>query len=249
MYTESQPVIFSELTESGYVGAYTQMSTNGYYVRGRQGKLFEKAGNTAYLRLIRVAAPDSIVATITDKLLCDRIVEYFQVHYPSRITNCSAFANFLFTGEFAECQIEDRLLVAKHYMRDYTETQKVSVGDIVCLMYGNHKVLKSRKLEYRKSYRKQGKERCEKGASFSRSVCKPKNGVLSPDELHELHLSALIDDFHFMVCVAKHNGLPVWLSQLGRKMKDDGHIHLALTIGNEEPYGEFPLVSLIKRRT
>lgn len=249
-YTESEPIIFSEIFDDGRSrGTYATLPSNGKYVRGNRGLLLGPVKKRKAVAFVRLSPDGHVSGNITDEVLCDRLQQYFSEYYENRNTNCSAFAHFLVTGDFQECQRENGLLVAHHHMRNFRKGQRVSVGDMLCLMYCNDKLVRSRKAgKLRRLYLDLRKSRHDDGETIYRSL-RTRQKVADPDLLHEIHQSALVRDFHFMVCVAKHHGQPVWLSQMGRRLIGDDPVALCITIGDEDPCPEdVPLLSLIKRR-
>jgi hypothetical protein len=250
-YLATQPLIVSIQDERGARHSYHEyLPQNGTRLRRSDGYLItaNHTSTNPVLFYVSVSPEEKLSGVICDQLLVARIDEYLRLYYGRRYTNCSAFAHFLFTGKFIECENEHNLAVVHHHMQHYRNVRQVNVGDMVCLIYVRQRLGQSRKTEWRRHFLTVKKSRRDKGASINRSLRTPKT-VLTPGEILEYCKNPLMVDYHFMVCVDKKNGLPVWLSQNGRDDLSDEPPSFAITLGDEDPLPkETLLLSLIKRR-
>jgi hypothetical protein len=251
-YQETQPMLVTFVGEAGSrASARTFLPENGTYLRSLNGDLIGKIPEgeqpVMYARFDEVGG-EKLMGVIKDPLLKSRLLEYLDQYLGKKYTNCSAFAHFLFTGEFIECEEENNLTVVRHHMQQYRNVQRVHIGDMLCVIHVRQRFAQSRRTGWRNNYLKVKKSRNDKGACLTRSL-RTEEQVLSPEEILEFCKSPLMVDYHFMVCVDIKNGKPVWLSQLGRDDGKEELAPLAITHGNEDLRpNEVPLLTLIKRR-
>ncbi len=248
MYIESYPILASRLVESEDIFAkFALWPTNGHHVRTPWGERFLSLPQKKYqIHYSFETDHGKHTGPITDKLIVSRVLAYMENYYGKQITNCSSLANFLTTGIFVECAPLHRYLVITQGMRVYNG-QKIAVGDMVCMMFANEQYMESRKNRLRPDYMKVKKKR-RASEQFGNSMATVRE-VYTANEIENLYRDTRVDGFHFMVCVAKHEGKPVWLSQRGWYRPDGLSTPLVLTIGMHEGYKEdVPLVTLIKKR-
>lgn len=250
MFVPTHPLIVSRLLSTwGCNGAYTLFDSNGHYVYhpglGRVRK--ETKRDKKYLYYRCETDQGTYWGMITDKLIVERIKEYMALYWGKKHVNCSAFAHFLTTGEFIECDPAKHLLVIEQGMRAY-KGQKIHVGDMLCVVYADQKSCSSRKTSWRSGYKRAQKKRHNDG-TFKHGLFPPKLSCTA-DEVRTYCLSSSADDFHFLVCVGKYNDEPVWVSQRGHfHPSDDLTIPLVLTVGPYDGYpNDVPLVTFIKKR-
>ena len=248
MYRPDYPVLASTLKSYNNVFAlFALFPTNGSHVRTPQGERFAKVTDKErrIQYLLQTDYGDHL-GFITDRLIVDRFVEYMDRYYGKKITNCSCLAHFLTTGTFIECSAELRYLVLEQGMRVYSG-QHIEVGDMVCILYANERLLKSRKNPVRADYMKARKKR-RADECFDHGLNLKQNAYTAA-QIRRLQKYMYVDDYHFLVCVAKYNGEPVWLSQRGWHHPGDAETLLVLTIGNRDGYGEdVSLFTFIKKR-
>jgi len=250
MYVPTQPILVTRAVyEIGYQSHFVVLRYNGTYLRTPLGENLGKAKKPKRPSILYKCETDQGIfkGVINDKLLVERIVTYINEYYNKKFTNCSAFAHFLFTGEFVECSPEHNLMVVADAMRPYVKGSRVAVGDMVCVLYANTWLCQSRKSPWRKEFM----EAKKKHAGDSRFVHVPKvvRPTYSAEKLRELSASPVTSDYHFMICVAIYNGLPVWISQRGYLKPGEGEVAFMLTVGEYDGYPEeVPLFTLIKRR-
>lgn len=251
MYKERHPFLVTQGTSfEDYSSAFGSFFSNGTYLRDSRGRLVGEDSNESTRIWYFAQHNDSrFTGCITDDVLVRRIVLYKDEYYNKYETNCSAFAHFLTTGNFVECDTRDRSLVLRQNMRPYTSSTKVRVGDMVCLMYARDKSLKSRCNEYRNLYLKAKKER-HITSGFGGTMAL-QDGVYTAEQVLKMCKSDYyLQDYHFMVCVDINEGQPVWLSQRGYSKLDSGKpVPFSITRGLSDAYLELvPMFALIKRR-
>ncbi|HVV14921.1 MAG TPA: hypothetical protein VHD55_00750 [Candidatus Paceibacterota bacterium] len=230
----------------GGVGNYELYPSNGSYLRTPEGKMLRKAPLKKWLAYMFETDSGIYRGAITDTILVERIMEYMARYHGKHFTNCSALAHFLTTGEFVECSEDRGLLVAEQGMRLYTG-QTVGVGDMLCIFYANERRLRSRKEPWRRLYLNSQKGRHEDGR-FSHG-CVPAQKVFTAQDLHKIQKDYRVDDYHFLVCVAKHNGEPVWIAQWGYSRPNEAPASLVLTVGEHDGYHiRTPFLVFIKKR-
>ena len=250
MYVPTQPIILSNLRKGmGGKGRYELLFSNGSHVRDaegyRLGSAIKKQPRIPYRCEIDQR---HYSGSITDPTLVNRTREYMERYHGKRYTNCSSFANFLTTGTFVECAPEHNLLVLEQGMRVYSG-QKANVGDMICIIFANQDFMRSRKTRQRGAYLKAKKGRRRDGR-FSNSLTASKE-TFTAEELRGICKNIHSNDYHFMVCVGKQHGEPVWIAQWGRfdPADADGHAPLILTVGEQDGYVyDVPLLTFIKKR-
>jgi hypothetical protein len=250
MYMPTQPVIFSRISKHmGGSGRYELLLSNGSYLRSPDGHSFGRISRKLPHVIYRCEMDQRCyIGSITDAELVERTVEYMGRYHGKRYTNCSSFAHFLTTGTFIECSVEHNLLVLEQGMRVYSG-QKADVGDMVCIIFANQDHLRSRKSRQRRAYLEAEKGRRLDGR-FSNSLTASKE-AFTAEELRGICRNIYSHDYHFMVCVGKQHGQPVWIAQWGRfdPIDADGHAPLILTVGEQDGYAyEVPLLTFIKKR-
>ncbi len=244
-------MIVARTDEFGRNSSYNMcLPHNGKYLRRWDGLLISRDYDPKR-ELIMYAAinpEDTFTGVITDAVLVKRIQEYLDQYYGKCLTNCSAFAHFLFTGEFSECRDENNLAVVHHHMRHYRKPHKVGVGDMLCVVYGRKRIGQSRKTLWRNAFHEVRKSRHDKGACLSRALMNSEP-VMSPEDILMICRNRAVTDYHFMICVDIRHGQPVWLSQLGRDYADGDYAPFGITLGNQDLQPkDTPLLCLIKRR-
>ncbi len=257
MYQENQLLIRSYFFEEeiGYGGDYFYLATNGTHVRWPDGGLiYSLKDQQPHIKIYFEEMIDrelrSRLFTLTDNSLVERIGVYLAEHYNSKVTNCSSFAHFLLTGECLDCNPAHNNIVITHSMRLYSSKDKIRIGDMICILYGTDRSLTSRKMDpsvrklYIKTKIKRRRDRC-----FNRMKPVSDTPVLMPEQIKELAMNPCIDDYHFMVCIGKkHNGDPIWISQLGYHLPGEESISLVVTTGKFDPYvHSTPMIVLTKR--
>ncbi len=250
MYNKTKRILASKVLYPSCVESqFDRLPTNGKYIRGNRGYVlgtFKPEDNGIFY--MADCDGEIINGNITDNVLVDRISDYFDNLYGKYSTNCAALANFLFTGRFIEYKSGSGLNVVQCGMRPYSMTERVEVGDMLCIVYGNKQYALSRRYpEIRKKFVKARAKR-KKSGSFAACV-RMKEKSFSPDEVRHFCLSPLCQDYHFMTCVGHYDKQPVWLSQMGYHNPGSNGVAVVLTWGEYDPYRElFPLMTMIKKR-
>jgi hypothetical protein len=134
-------------------------------------------------------------------------------------------------------------------MRPYEMADNIDVGDMVCLIYANDRLLKSRTLGLYSRFRRVQKHRHATGGFCGTAEMGLTQRSFTADEIRVLCTSPWSRDYHFMVCVAKKDGKPIWLSQAERARPGEELITFAVTYGARDPYFVgMPLFSFVKKR-
>jgi len=237
-------------TEDGveYSTSFQFLPSNGVYVRNRLGSFLgrvkDKKKSVAYVANFK---GDRTVGTITDKVLVDRIPTYMVEYINKYHTNCSSLAHFLTTGDFKECEFRNNQMVIQQNMRPISLATRIDVGDMVCVLYGFKRFLRSRRYGLRNMFLEAQKGHHKTG-SFS-TVTDVQQRIFTAEEIRELSKGFGISDYHFMVCVAKCHGIPVWLAQHAYTSPKDGAFPIDLTKGMRNPYTDMvPVFTFIKKR-
>lgn len=250
MYKLSKPVLLSKLDSNrGYLSFIDYLYSNGSIVRDSQGKRIRAIpSSNGSLEYFLMSGEKLIRGAIYDVVLMDRIITYMEKYYGNKITNCSAFAHYLTTGEFIECCHDDNFVVVGQGMRPFSVTSRVDVGDMMCIAYGKKKYFSSRRNIYRNKFIKSKKFRHDT-SGFNNSIPVSAKSFEASD-IQILCKNPCLQDYHFMVCIGVLNGEPVWISQRGYMDPDDGiNIPLAITFGNFDPYpNSVPAFVFIKKR-
>lgn len=249
MYTKNHPVLFVEHhEEQGFASSFELLPSNGTIVRTPRGVRLSTVGKMrGCVEFLLFSGNDVVKGAVSDKVLADRIVVYMEQYYGSHVTNCSAFAQYLYSGTFIECEHDKNFAVVMQGMRPYALSARVDVGDVVCLLYAKKEVFLSRRSEMRSKFVK-AQNRYHRSRDFTATI-PMKTRVQTPANILELCTNPLIDDYHYMVCVGHSSGRPIWLFQNGYKNPGENDCALAITIGEVNPYPKnLPLFSLIKKR-
>ncbi len=245
MYNQKQIVL---ATQKGQVGSiFYQLVSNGTYLRTSWGTLIGKTNLIKDGIFYQGYENEQYFSgTITDLKLNERINEYLFNCYGKKYTNCSAFANFLTTGNFIECEKELNLFVVSQHMREYKKTDQVKVGDMVCIIYANQKLAASRRVPFRQKFL-QIKKEVKQSQAFNHSF-KLEKTIFTPAELCRIGNNHFTRSYHFMVCVDINQGKPVWLSQNGHFEPGGQVANFLLTKGSVNPYpADIPVATLIKK--
>lgn len=249
MYLPSTPLLWSEVSVAGMRSVRETLVSNGTYMRGNCGQILGRETiKIPHILYFATCNDDCIKGYITDKVLVKRILRYWDEYFGVRYTNCSAFAHYLTTGQFVECEKEKRLLVINQGMRPYEMATKVDVGDMICLLYAE-KRMASRKNPVLRKYRKVLKHHADKrGFSGSKNM-EMHQRSFSPEEIRHLDNDPALGDYHFMVCVGKYHDQPVWLSQSGHVPPNGEPVAFTITVGDLNPYvHNVPVFAMIKKR-
>jgi|GEM_PF-1209645 len=258
MYKPIEGVLYTN-TDIGGGGQsqFVPLHSNGTYVRLDNGTIVGRVGKQDEgipIILHSQFVDERIHVWITDSLLRDRIRIYWTEHFGQEDTNCAAFAQFLLTGNFVKCNGRGKNnMVFQHGMQPFAQANRIDVGDVCCLLYG-HEQIASRKfashcIETANKFQRAKKARSDK-RDF-RGCVRPtdKRYSWTAQQIRELADEAINVDFHFMVCVAKKGGQPIWLSQCGYHEQGTQPVPFAVTPRLHDPYLEStPLFSFIKKR-
>lgn len=250
MYKPVIPFLWTSVQPDGLRSELLYLHTNGTHVRcgdGRYvGRVRQGTPNIPFLGEYRT---ESFVGRITDQDLVMRIPRYLDEYFGVRYTNRSAFAHYLTTGNFVECQDAYDSLVAEQGMRPYEMVSRVDVGDMVCIMYANDSVARSRRNELMNRYRRAKKRWRETDGFAGTREMRILPRSFSASEIHELFADRWLYEYHFMVCVARYCGQPVWLSQCGYVEPGGNEVDFALTTGSRDPYFvDTPVLAFLKKR-
>lgn len=222
--------------------------SNGSYIRTSQGTLLGKHDDAPTVLFLAEYFGVRHVGQIVEPHLVERINHYMQHSVGSAETNCSAFAHYLFTGELIDCRTVRRGLVLRHNMRPFEMSSRVDVGDMVGLIYQNKRVALSRQHEYSSRGRQNQKLRHQHGAFTCTASLRWQHRPISPAEFLDMHEGLSAPDFHFMVCVAKLDGEPVWLSQTAYLYPHEPPDTFAITVGLYDPFPwNVPIAAFIKK--
>jgi hypothetical protein len=245
VYNQKQIVL---VTNKNYgTGNFYQLVSNGTHVRDSSGVIvgkidFKKDG----IFYQGYKKSQYFSGTITDQKLNERIKEYLFKYYGKKYTNCSAFVNFLTTGNFIECKKDLNLFVINQHMREYKKTDQVKVGDMVCIIYANQKLAVSRRTPFRKKFLQIRKE-VRQNKTFNHSFRLEKT-IFTPAELCQIGNNHFTQSYHFMVCVDINQGEPVWLSQNGCFEPGGEVANFLVSKGFANPYlKDIPVATLIKK--
>lgn len=233
MYTPSQPVLLTSICphRSMAEDCFYLLPSNGVYVRHVDGSMIGKISHKERGLFYKSWSGDDVFAgLITDEILIERITTYIFDLLGQRFTNCSAMAHFLTTGNFIECEPKHNLVVLEQNMHSYTPDTKVGVGDMICIVYARERIWRSRHNILRGEFLKQRKQR-HRVYGINARLSKP-GRVFSAEEVkEECRDNETIVDYSFMVCVAMHDGEPVWISQEGHCRPGEKRMAVSLTKG------------------
>lgn len=252
MYQESKMFLGSRCNRIGKrQGYFIRLATNGTYIRGDRGEVMGRwRPEDSGIFYIAEYEGEWFQGNITDKVLCERLSTYFDEYYGKAHTNCAALAHFLTTGRFVECDLESHegMAVVHQGMRPFSMASKVDIGDMVCIVYGRKRITRSRRTHKGRAKFVRAQKKRHKHGTFSSSVPMVER-VLSSAEVREICSDDFVQDFHFMVCVGKHEGRPMWISQLGHCLASKDPTAVVITFGECDPYqGNDPVFTLIKKR-
>ena len=250
MAYQAKPLLFVEHNEHGYASSLDRVYTNGKIVRSYRGhKMSWLNSDTTDLAYALFTNDGVYEGYIVDKTIASRILEYIELYYGKRHTNCSSFAYFMSKGEFIECERANNLAVVGHGMRPFKMAHRVDVGDIVWIAYAEKRIFSSRRgdVSMRKRFLEAQKQ-YHANRAFSSMVDvaqKPRE----PGMILDLCKNPALDDYHFMVCVGHERGQPLWLFQNGYHNPSEGHNAFGMTVGMTNPYpAKAPLYAYIKKR-
>lgn len=237
-------------TMPGYFGSILYpIYSNGTYVRSKEGTLLGRETKKYNAIPFHAGFCGQIIkGYITDKILVERIERYWLEHAGIHHTNCSTFAHYLTTGRFLECSQKMSRLIIEQGMRPYEMASNIGIGDMVCLMYANDRLGRSRKNKYAHRYRKAKKCRHDEGTFNGTASMGLRSRAFSPQEIIELYIGLRLVDYHFMVCVAKSKGKPVWLSQGGYAEPGMKTMFLVTANDNDCYLHNIPIIAFIKKR-
>lgn len=170
------------------------------------------------------------VAEITDRLIASRLLSYLQKHYGTNKTNCSTLARFLHNGRFEECDPKKRGMMFDEWLTPYAG-EEIAVGDVVCLLH------------YRPSSNRLPIKGMETVRDWMTEDVRSRLGnvAISPVLLREVLRLGLHRDYHFLTCVAKKRGLPVFIEQYGRHTpgeKELRRVPIVSALGLKRPKSE-----------
>jgi len=250
MYQPTMQVLWTSVESDGFKSLRSVLHSNGTYVRRGDGYLLGRESYKDWgIFFLSEYREKKFTGHITDKVLVERIKCYWDEYLGKYHTNCAAFAHFLTTGVFIEYDHEHKNLVIEQGMRPYEMTGRIDVGDMVCLMYADDRSWSSRKNPYSNSYRKARKHRHDKDGFTGASEMKLQQRSFSPEEIRKMYTDLGIRDYHFMVCVGKRKGKPVWISQGGYALPGEEPVAFSMTCGETDPYlRHVPIIALIKKR-
>ncbi len=250
MYKPTIPVLRSFADGDGFVSDLSKWYSNGSYIRREDGlRLAKDSYGPPVVILVGEQNDKRFAWQITDKILVERIKKYWDDYFGKYHTNCSSFAQYLTTGTFIECESKYGSLVVTQGMRPYEMASRIDVGDMVCLLYADKQIAKSRKHTFGKIYNRQQKHRHRHGEFTGAKAMNLYRRVFTPQEIRDMNTHLCASDFHFMVCVGRHQGHPVWLSQAGYAGRGEDQIPFSVTRGEVDGYpGDVPMVALVKKR-
>ncbi|MBX9906521.1 hypothetical protein K2X96_01315 [Patescibacteria group bacterium] len=249
MAYEAKPLLCIDRTDEGYMSAIRTIYTNGRIIRSNRGvrlhwiKGFDRGLNFLF-RNWGVYHQGSIA----DELISARVLEYTERYYDSHLTNCSAFAHYISTGTFVECEHEQNLAVVGHGMRPFSMASRVGVGDVVFIAYAKERMFRSRRTseEHRQNFLRAQKEYHARGLFSAVVDTVPKS--VEPSVILSLCKNSCLGGYHFMVCVGHQHGEPLWLFQNGYHYPGENHHSFGMTVGLANPYPQQPLFAYIKKR-
>lgn len=251
MYQPAIPVLYTTVGIKGFGSLRRDIYSNGTYLRLDNGRFVGPVSNkNGGIYIFGSYEEKEVTGHIKDKVLVERITYYWDNYLGKYHTNCAAFANYVTTGVFIECESKKNNFVLTQGMRPYEMAKSVGVGDMVCILYANDKTFRSRTYAYANRYRKVCKHRHDKGGFR----CSDKMGLIqrsfTPEEVEGIYNTPEIDTYHFMVCVAIKHGKPLWFSQGGYASAGQKEpISFTLTPGETDSYTTYiPVATLIKKR-
>lgn len=250
MYQPTMPVLWTSVDTSGFRSHRDTLNSNGKYIRSNSGLLIGRESYKDWgIFFLGEYREKKFTGHITDKVLVERIKHYWNEYLGRYYTNCAAFAHYLTTGIFVECDPELGNLVIEQGMRPYEMASRVDVGDMVCILYAHDRTAKSRRNPYAHRYRRVRKHRYDKDGFAGAAEMGLHQRAFSPGEIRKMYTDLWIRDYHFMVCVGKKQGEPVWLSQGGYAKPGEEPVAFSVTCGETDSYlRHVPVFSLIKKR-
>lgn len=249
MYHPTKPVLWTEVALEGWRSFQLLWHSNGKYIRSDTGVVVgQESSKDPEIVYLSEVMGQQFSGSITDPILVERILRYWNEYFGKRHTNCSSFAHYLTTGEFVECDIEKQLLVLEQGMRPYEMSQRIDVGDMLCLLFAD-KSIATRRNQLANRYHKVQKHRFKEGGFTGTKLMKLQSRSFTPAEIRRVNDIPWIEDYHFMVCVAKRHGKPVWISQCGKHAPEDELVYFSVTLGETDPYFlDIPVFTFIKKR-
>jgi hypothetical protein len=240
--------IFSIVDEIAPRAMQIPLFSNGIHVRDDRGRLMGKADLRQTLPFYALHLDKGYLGQIEDALLVERIITYWDEHLSQAETNCSSCAHYLTTGELVDCRLARRALVLRQGMRPLEMSSSIDVGDMVGLIYQDKRLSLSRGHEFNGRGRATQKLRRQRGSFSCTTAMRWRKKVYTPAEFMDMYDGLSADDYHFMVCVAKLNGEPVWLSQTMYHYPHEETDTFAITVGLIDPFlDEVPLAAFIKK--
>jgi len=250
MYQPTIPALWSSVNEIGFKSSRNYLHTNGTYVRAHNGYILGRESfENQRIFYYGEYNEKKFAGFITDRILVTRIKHYWDNFIGKYHTNCASFAHYLTTGDFVECEKSPRYFVLTQGMRPYEMANRVDIGDMMCLLYAHDKILRSRTNPFASKYKKAKKHRHNIGGFNGCKVMDLKPRSFTAEEIYRLYNTPLMRDFHFMVCVAKRSGRPVWLSQGGHEKPGNALACFSVTYDDKDPYlQDIPVFTFIKKR-
>lgn len=184
-----------------------------------------------------------------DGTVAERLTTYLTQYYGVERTNCSTLAEYLRTGIFRPCDSSKHCVSISGGMNFYSRRQKVREGDVVALFYFDKRARSRRRPNTRKNYRLIQKH---VGRQFGK-LSGPRK-TLSLEDLMHLCTNQVYGGYHFMYCIGRHEGQPMFIQQMGlrEKGKEEGrdifHVPVVVSVGMVDAvYDDVPAFVLIKR--
>lgn len=222
--------------------------TNGSLVRDELGSPLNWKVSEDTIPFMAGQDDHVYVGVITDKTLVSRIITYLDGYYESTWNNCATLAQYLATGDFIPCNERPRFFAWESGMRPYELVSDVRVGDTVCLLYADDKRCQSRTNAMRARYMRARSRRRKQGDFVETVESLLVRRSLDAHAIMEIYRDPRIHDYHFMTCVTKVDGEPVWLSQNGFTRPGET-TSLSLVVGQSDSYPDrVPIFAFIKRR-
>lgn len=187
-----------------------------------------------------------------DPVLAQRIISYLKKYYGERHTNCSTLVEYLMTGEFSECDLSKESFAYLGGMNRYAG-QPIRPGDALCIFFYKKGVASSRKVptDIRRHYLQTKKKILQTKGGLGH-LRKRGTAHYTSEELIRGYGLGLYSDYHFMYCIGIHNGLPVFIQQMGRnepgEQMDIKKSPIVISVGNANVTKEaHPAIMFIKK--
>lgn len=234
-----------------------KLKSNGVHVRDEVGQIVTSgyrngfADSQFWYTFQNDGMLDHIEGPVKDPILSKRITKYLAEFHMEKRTNCSAFAHYLATGKFVECGVSNSNFVLEGNMTTYNQ-QKINVGDMVCVIFYGSICNTRREINPVRNIYKRNRKSHHAGNDMLEMCATKHTRTFSPSNLRRLVGGLVYETFHFMSCIAHHNGQPIFIQQCGRNW-DIGKGNSPAIVFSISGYGQIynehtPAIVLIQRK-